>query len=103
MEHISNLNAGAFNSMVKRLNLINNSHRYANRFVGKVSHDGFAVHLHNSMDVRLFKGVTVNSVPPFSLVVRHFVDGKKVDELNIDIWEYADIAPAIAETKKFIG
>ena len=103
MEHISTLNAGVFTSMAKRLNLDVWSHNYANGVIGKLCKNGFAIHLHNSMDVRSFGGITVNRIPSLNLVVKRFVDGKVADRLSIDVWEYADISKAIDEAKAFIG
>lgn len=103
MEHISTLNAGVFTSMVKRLNLTVSPYHSAHRFIGNICENGFAIHLHNSMDVRSFEGITVNRVPSLTLVVKRFVDGKAADRLDIDVWEYSDISKAIDAAKAFIG
>ena len=103
MEHISNLNAGVYTSMAKRLGMTDIGRLSAHRFIGNLSKNGFAIHLFNSRDVRSFEGRTVNSVPSLTLVVKRFVDGKAADRLDIDVWEYADISKAIDEAKAFIG
>lgn len=103
MEHISTLNAGVYTSMAKRLGMTDNGHHSAHRFIGNICENGFAIHLHNSMDVRSFGGITVNRIPSLNLVVKRFVDGKVADRLDIDVWEYADISKAIDEAKAFIG
>ena len=103
MEHISNLSAGAFTSMAKRLGMTYIDHHSAHRFIGKISKNGFAIHLLNNMDVRSFEGIKMNLVPSLTLVVKRFVDGKVTDRLSIDVWEYADISKAIDEAKAFIG
>ena len=102
MEHISNLSAGVFTSMAKRLGMTDIGRLSAHRFIGKISKNGFAIHLLNNMDVRSFEGITVNSVPSLTLVVKRFVDGKVADRLDIDVWEYADISKAIDAAKAFI-
>lgn len=103
MEHISTLNAGVYTSMAKRLGMTDNGHHSAHRFIGNIGENGFAIHLHNSMDVRSFEGITVNSVPSLTLIVKRFVDGEVTDRLDIDVWEYADISKAIDAAKAFIG
>lgn len=103
MEHISTLNAGVYTSMAKRLGMTDIDRRFAHRFIGKIRKNGFAIHLHNSMDVRSFGGITVNRIPSLNLVVERFVDGKVADRLSIDVWEYADISKAIDAVKNFIG
>lgn len=103
MEHISTLNAGVYTSMAKRLGMTDIDRRFAHRFIGKICKNGFAIHLHNSMDVRSFGGITVNRIPSLNLVVKRFVDGKVADRLSIDVWEYADISKAIDAAKAFIG
>lgn len=103
MEHISTLNAGVFISMVKRLNLNVGKNNFAYGFIGNICENGFAIHLHNSMDVRSFGGITVNRIPSLNLVVKRFVDGKVADKLSIDVWEYRDISKAIDAAKAFIG
>lgn len=103
MEHISTLNAGVFTSMAKRLNLNVGANNSAHGFIGNICENGFAIHLHNSMDVRSFSGITVNRIPSLNLVVNRFVDGKKTDRLDIAVWEYADISKAIDAAKAFIG
>lgn len=102
MEHISTLNAGVFTSMAKRLNLNISKNNFAYRF-SNICENGFAIYLHNSMDVRSFRGITANRIPSLTLVVKRFVDGKVADRLSIDVWEYADISKAIDEAKAFIG
>lgn len=103
MEHISTLNAGVYTSMAKRLGMTDIDRHSAHMFIGNISEKGFAVHLHNSMPLRSFAGVTVKNIPSLILTARRFVDGKKADELHIDVWEYADIAKAIDAVKNFIG
>ena len=105
MEHISTLNAGVFTCIAKRLGLgmADIDRRFAHRFIGNICKNGFAIHLHNNMDIRSFSGITVNRIPSVTLVVKRFVDGKVADRLNIDVWEYADISKAIDEAKAFIG
>lgn len=102
MEHISTLNAGVFTSMAKRLNLNISKNNFAYRF-SNICENGFAIYLHNSMDVRSFGGLTANRIPSLTLVVKRFVDGKVADRLSIDVWEYTDISKAIDEAKAFIG
>lgn len=103
MEHISTLNAGVFTSMAKRLNLNVGTNNSAHGFIGNICENGFAIHLHNSIDVRSFGGITVNRIPSLNLVVKRFVDGDVTDRLDIDVWEYADISKAIDAAKAFIG
>lgn len=103
MKHISNLNAGVYTSMAKRLGLTDIGRYSAHGFVGNISRNGFAIHLSNYMDVRSSKGITLENIPSFSVMARHFIDGKKADELNISIWEYTDIPKAIDAVKNFVG
>jgi len=103
MEHISTLNAGVFTSMAKRLNLDVSPYHSAHGYIGNICKNGYAVHLHDSTDVRAFKGVTINKIPSLSINVVRFVDGKRTDEHNIDVWEYSDISKAIAEVKSIVG
>ena len=103
MEHLSTLNAGVYTSMAKRLGITYIGPHSAHRFIGDIPSSGFAIHLHNSRDVRSFEGITLNSVPSLTLVVKRFVDGKVADRLSIDVWEYADISKAIDAAKAFIG
>ena len=103
MEHISNLNAGVYASMAKRLGMTDIGHHSAHRFIGDIRSNGFAIHLYNNMDIRCSNGVGLKNIPSFSVTVRLFIDGKAADRLSIDVWEYADISKAIDEAKAFIG
>ena len=103
MEHISNLNAGVYTSIAKRLGMTDIGNHSAHGFVGNICENGFAVHLHNCMGVRCFKGITLENIPSFSITVNRFVNGKVANQLNIDVWEYSDISKAIDAVKNFIG
>ena len=103
MKHISNLNAGVYNSMAKRLGLTDIGPYSAHGFIGSLIHNGFAIHLHNHMNVRSFKGITLENIPPFTVAVRSIIDGEVADKLEINIWEYDDIPKAIDAVKNFIS
>ena len=103
MEHISNLNAGVYTSMAKRLGMTDIGHHSAHRFIGDIRSNGFAIHLYNNMDIRCSNGVGLKNIPSFSVTVRIFIDGKVADRREIAVWEYADISKAIDEAKAFIG
>lgn len=103
MEHISNLNAGVYTSMTKRLGMTDIGRHSAHRFIGDIRYNGFAIHLHNHMRIRCSNGVGLKNIPSLNLVVKRFVDGKVADKLDIAVWEYSDISKAIDAVKNFIG
>ena len=103
MEHISNLSAGAFTSMAKRLGMTYIGRLSAHRFIGDIRYSGTSIHIYNHRRIRCSNGVGLKNIPSFSVTVRIFIDGKVADRREISVWEYADISKAIDEVKAFIG